>query len=130
MKYFYSKETSGFYSDDIHGDNIPKDAVEITEEWHKELLEGESSGKIITSNENGYPILVDPTPPTHEELVASVEAARKAAYANTQTGSDRLFAEAQRMQMMGESGWEAVRDAAIARYEEIKLEHPWPELVI
>ena len=63
---------------------------------------------------------------THEELVARVEANRKAAYANAQTGSDRLFAEAQRMQMMGLSGWEEVRDAAVARYEEIKLEHPWP----
>ena len=122
---YYSKSTQGFYSKEIH-ENIPKDAVEITEELHKELLEGQSNGKIITSNEKGHPILVDPTPPTYEELVARVEAARKAAYANAQTGSDRLFAEAQRMQMMGESGWKVVSDSAIARYNEIKQEHPWP----
>lgn len=63
---------------------------------------------------------------THEELVANVETARKAAYADAQTGSDRLFAEVQRMQMMGESGWEVIRDAAVSRYNEIKTEHPWP----
>lgn len=122
---YYSKSTQGFYSKEIH-ENIPKDAVEITEELHKELLEGQSNGKVINSDEKGHPILVDPTPPTYEELVARVESARKAAYANAQTGSDRLFAEAQRMQMMGLSGWEEVRDAAIARYEGIKLGHPWP----
>lgn len=56
-----------------------------------------------------------------------VESLRKAAYANEFTGSDRLFAEAQRMQLMSEAGWESVRDAAIARFEEIKAEYPWPE---
>lgn len=56
-----------------------------------------------------------------------VESLRKAAYANEFTGSDRLFAEAQRMQLMGEAGWESVRDAAIARFEEIKAEYPWPD---
>lgn len=56
-----------------------------------------------------------------------VDSLRKAAYANEFTGSDRLFAEAQRMQLMGEAGWESVRDAAIARFEEIKAEYPWPE---
>lgn len=68
------------------------------------------------------------TPPTYSDLVTRVEEARKAAYANPQTGSDCLFAEAQRMQIMGEPGWEEVRDAAIARYEEIKSEHPWPAI--
>lgn len=55
-----------------------------------------------------------------------VESARKAAYSDSFTGSDRLFAEAQRMQLMGEAGWEVVRDQAIASFEEIKTHHPWP----
>lgn len=55
-----------------------------------------------------------------------VDGARKAAYSDSFTGSDRLFAEAQRMQLMGETGWEAVRDQAVARFEEIKSQHPWP----
>ena len=41
---FYSKSTGGFYSRAIHGDNIPADAVEITDEEHRELLEGQSRG--------------------------------------------------------------------------------------
>lgn len=57
---------------------------------------------------------------------SDVEIARKSAYANPHTGSDRLFAEAQRMQLMGETDWEAVRDQAVARFEEIKAQHPWP----
>lgn len=57
-----------------------------------------------------------------------VESLRKAAYANEFTGSDRLFAEAQRMRLMSEAGWESVSGAAIARFEEIKAEYPWPTL--
>lgn len=57
---------------------------------------------------------------------ADVETSRKAAYSDAFTGSDRLFAEAQRMQLMSEAGWEVVRDQAIVRFEEIKAQHPWP----
>lgn len=56
----YSKSTSGFYSRDIHGDNIPADAVEITAEEHAALLEGQSQGKVISADEEGNPILIDP----------------------------------------------------------------------
>lgn len=59
--------------------------------------------------------------------VDEVESLRKAAYANEFTGSDRLFAEAQRMQLMNELGWQEVRVSAIARFEEIKSEYPWPK---
>jgi len=66
----YSKQTGGFYSHDIHGDNIPEDAVEITSEQHAALLEGQSQGKIISADENGYPILIDPPPPTTEQIIS------------------------------------------------------------
>lgn len=95
----------------------PDDVEEIGRKIYKEVMEGKH-GDIAE--------YTPPEPPTYEELVVRVEADRKAAYADAQTGSDRLFAEAQRMQMMGESGWEEVRDAAVARYNEIKTEHPWP----
>ena len=61
---FYSKTTGGFYSRAIHGDNIPSDAVEITTEEHQALLEGQSQGKRIVADENGYPVLHDPPPLT------------------------------------------------------------------
>ena len=55
-----------------------------------------------------------------------VEVARLRAYSNPLTGSDRYFSEAQRMQAMGEKGWESVRDAGAARYAEIQQKYPWP----
>ena len=56
----YSAATSGFYTSAIHGSNIPADAVEITDEQHAALLVGQSQGKLIVADENGYPILQDP----------------------------------------------------------------------
>ena len=67
---FYSKTTGGFYVREIHGDNIPADAVEITTEEHQALLEGQSQGKLIQADANGLPVLVDPPPPTPEQIVA------------------------------------------------------------
>ena len=57
---FYSKSTGGFYDREIHGRNIPADAVKISVEDHKVLMCGQSNGKVITSNSDGFPILVDP----------------------------------------------------------------------
>ena len=60
---YYSSETGGFYNSDIHGDNIPADAVEIpTEEWQA-LLDGQAQGKIIVAGKGGKPELRDPEPP-------------------------------------------------------------------
>ncbi len=61
-KLFYSPGTNWFYKSDIHGDNIPSDAVEITAEQHAALLQGQSQGLVITADENGYPVLIDPPP--------------------------------------------------------------------
>jgi hypothetical protein len=76
---FYSKTTSGFYTREIHGDNIPVDAVEITTEQHEELLQGQSQGLVITADENGYPTLSDPLPPTSDQLISKINRQRKAA---------------------------------------------------
>ena len=71
----YSKQTGGFYNLAIHGDNIPADAVEITNEEHRELIEGQSQGKIISADKNGKPALKDPPPPTPEQIIAQYDAA-------------------------------------------------------
>lgn len=71
---FYSAQTGGFYSREIHGDNTPGDAVEITVEEHQALLEGQSQGKMISADKNGRPILQDPPPPTVEQIVAGFSA--------------------------------------------------------
>ena len=74
----YAKSTSGFYDPAIHGDNIPADAVEITTEQHAALLAGQSNGKRIVADADGYPILQDPPPPTPEQVIASITAAVQA----------------------------------------------------
>ena len=64
----YSASTNGFYTESIHGHNIPADAVEITEDEHAALLEGQALGKLIVADEYGCPILIDPPQPTVEEV--------------------------------------------------------------
>lgn len=56
----YAKSTGGFYTADIHGTNIPGDAVRITAAHYRDLLEGQCGGKMITGDALGNPILVDP----------------------------------------------------------------------
>ena len=71
---FYSKTTGGFYDPAIHGDNIPADAIEITKEEHAALMEGQSQGKLIQADANGRPVLVNPPPPTPEQIIAQYTA--------------------------------------------------------
>lgn len=60
---YYSASKHGFFENK----NID-DAVEIsTDCWH-ELLTGQSNGKIIAADENGYPILIDPPKPDFKDL--------------------------------------------------------------
>ena len=103
---FYSKTTGGFYFREIHGDKIPSDAIEITTEQYSALLEGQSYGKIISADENGYPILIDPVPPSESDIarqqISEIEASI----------TDRRLREAM-LSTTGKS-WLADRDAEIA----------------
>ena len=74
----YSKSTNGFYDKDIHGDNVPADVVEISHEFYQSLFEGQSEGKLISSNEDGYPILVERPGPTLEEKAIAIRSDRNA----------------------------------------------------
>ena len=60
MTVFFCAATSAFYDDDIYGDQLPKDAIEISEDLRQTLLEAQSSGKQITAGKNGQPVAVDP----------------------------------------------------------------------
>lgn len=112
---FYSKSTGGFYSREIHGDNIPADAVEITKELHAALIEGQSQGKLITADENGKPVLQDRPAPTKAELLAMAEAQRAAAYREE---ADPLFFKYQR--------GSATKEEWLAKIDEIKARFPDP----
>lgn len=82
---YYSPTTNGFYIAAVHGDSTPTDVVEITSAQHQALLEGQTSGQHIVSDENGYPILADPPPIPLDELAElkriELDAARDEAFA-------------------------------------------------
>lgn len=82
---FASKTTRGFYDAAIHGDNMPAD-VTPESEWeytHAELLEGQSNGKVIDFDKDGYPFLADPAPPTEEQLQQQANSEARAYLAET-----------------------------------------------
>lgn len=64
---FFS-ENNGFFDSEIHGDSIPADAVEISDEMYFSLMNGQCSGKIISCDKNGKPCLIDPAPPSNEQI--------------------------------------------------------------
>lgn len=72
MEYFYSESTKGFYNHEINGDNIPSDAISITDEYHSFLLTGQADGKVI-SVVDGAVVLTDPLPPApaQNQLIAA-----------------------------------------------------------
>lgn len=95
---FYSKTTGGFYTAEIHGSNIPVDAVEITNADHAALLAAQSAGKRIEPDINGYPVAVDPPPPTLAEAQAAALAAidaeagaARARYITVAQGQDATY---------------------------------------
>lgn len=115
-----SWKKDGTYSDQ----SWPADAVIldqlITDRfWKKQAPEGKILGHI-----DGEPAWVDTVsiPSTYREI----EDRRLKAYSDPLTGSDRLFSESTRMEIMGESGFEDVRARAISRFEEIQAQYPRP----
>ena len=65
----YSKSTGGFYDHEINAGRIPEDAVEISRSAYDALLDGQSCGKQIVSDQNGYPVLIDPPEPSASDLI-------------------------------------------------------------
>lgn len=110
---YYSKSTGGFYFKDIHGERIPKDAVEISEEYHTELFEGQAKGKQIVGDDKGYPVLVEPPPPSKEEMAEMNKLSRQAAFKEE---ADPLFFQYQR--------GEATKEEWLSKVEEIRKRFP------
>lgn len=122
---YASKSIGGFCDRATFGEKMPPDAVEVTIEHRDALLAGEAAGQVLGWREDGFPVLQDAPPPA-PLTTKQVEALRLRAYADPMSGSDRYFAEAARMQAVGESGWEAVRAQGATRFAQIQAEYPWP----
>jgi len=88
MTKYYAASTNGFYSKEIHGDEIPADSVEITDEEWIALLEGQEKGKLITADKKGNPILQDYPAPTADQVIkmAAAEKTRLLALATVKIG--------------------------------------------
>jgi hypothetical protein len=69
VKVFFSPATALFYDADIYGDQLPQDAIEITEDLRQQLLESQSLGKQIVAGKNGQPLAVERPGPTFEQQV-------------------------------------------------------------
>ncbi|MFS2095318.1 hypothetical protein ACCC96_20165 [Pseudomonas sp. Pseusp11] len=104
--------------------DIPEDAVEVDENlWMRITQELDGVWELGDDGVISKHPLPELQPPvyTREE----VEALRLRAYGDPITGSDRFFAEAQRMEAMGETGWEGIRANGVRRFYEIQQEFPW-----
>lgn len=62
--YKFSPSTAGFYLDDVHGDQIPGDAVLVSNEQRAAILSAQAAGQIIGLDLQPQ----DPSPPSPEEV--------------------------------------------------------------
>jgi len=69
MTNFYSPQTKAFYDNDIN-EVMPPDVVTLTTEQYSQLLIGVNSGKTISLDAGGNPILVTPAPLTSAQQAA------------------------------------------------------------
>jgi len=75
---YYSASERGFFTDEIHGDKLPADVVEITDAEYRTLLDGQSEGQIIASDASGRPLLAQRPEPTPDDLAAAARSRRDA----------------------------------------------------
>jgi hypothetical protein len=72
MKHFFSAATSGFYCDEIHGDKMPEDALEISDDLYDACR-----GQQIVAGPDGLPQLYVAPPPNLQQratvLLAAVD---------------------------------------------------------
>lgn len=77
MPFYFSSEKTAFYSI-TNPTTTPTGLVKITDETYYGLLNGQSNGKKITSDSDGYPILVDQDLPTDEHQWNDIKQKRNA----------------------------------------------------
>lgn len=67
MTIYYSGALNGFLDDSVHED-IPEDAVEVSDDRHQELMEAQASGFTIFADDNGAPALLAPSLPDPKDV--------------------------------------------------------------
>lgn len=56
----------GFF--DADSGDVPQGAVQISQDLYRTLIEGQAQSKQITTNEQGYPVLIEPQPSPYHTL--------------------------------------------------------------
>lgn len=77
MKIWFSAELDAFFQSDWFEEQ-PAGTVEITEIEFDELMKKQSTGLLISHDEEGKPIAVEPPPPSKEEAVSYAEQQKSA----------------------------------------------------
>ena len=118
MKYW----KQGFYLNQIEG------SIEIDDDYWQELLNGQSQGKQIVSDETGYPILADPPAPTIEELTQKARARRDTLLKETVDSVNPMRWEA--MSDEQKDAWRAYRQALldVPQQEGFPMNIVWPTI--
>jgi len=71
MTIYFSKQKNGFYDTELHGGSIPTDKVEISFQQYQDLIDAQTLGKEISSDDNGMPILLDRKKASYDKLRAA-----------------------------------------------------------
>lgn len=76
--YYYSAQNNAFYPSSLRQEYVntnswPDDALQITFEYYQRLMEGQGKGLSILPNEQGLPVLKQPSPPTEEEKILTAK---------------------------------------------------------
>ncbi len=90
MSHYYSKTTSGFYSDEIHT-TMPDDAVGISDSDYTALFVGQAEGKVISSDDSGNPVLIDPPAATDAQKWEAYQIKAKTALSDSDTTMLRVY---------------------------------------
>lgn len=133
--YYYSAALCGFvYEGDRPafdaGAGWPADAVAITDRWYNHLMDGQTKGRKIITNDYGQPILADYPAPTFAELLASAEARKSDLM---QAAADTIAPLQDAVDLGMETDAEAARLLAWKTYRvmlnRVDLSNPvWPEV--
>jgi len=106
--------------------------VEISDAQYMEALEGMLAG-LVVSIDNGFRVCpapeLEPVKSAHQVIThEQVDMARRLAYSDPITGSDRFIAELFAERASGnEFAAQEAANKLLARRKEIKAENPWPE---